>query len=70
MQIIWPTFVLPRWEATPDCEGHLSSENITILEPPQSCEELIANGDMEEGISYWYHRNDRSDIGRGALVVT
>ena len=70
LQPTWPIFVLPRWEGLPDCEGYVHPENITIVEPePTTCDELIINGDMEQGLSHWLHRNDR-DVDRGTLTTT
>ena len=56
LQLEWPTFVLPRWEGIPSCEGYVSAANITLLEPEPSCDKLIMNGDMEQGRYSWYHR--------------
>ena len=64
-ELQWPTFIIPRWEGVPACEGYFSASDITVLEPePLSCDELIVNGDMEQGRYSWHHRDNlvyRSD---------
>ena len=67
LQPTWPAFVLPRWEGIPTCDGYVSAANITIIEPTLSCDEIIVNGDMEQGLRQWFHRNDRSGTSRGGL---
>ena len=69
LQPTWPTFVLPRWEGTPECEGYVFAENITVVDTYRTCDELIVNGDMDQGVYHWYHRNDRG-TERGILAAT
>lgn len=64
----WPRFVLPRWEGVPNCSDYAESESIIIMEPAPSCDEIILNGDMEEGTKYWRHRN-HAEEARGELLV-
>ena len=68
------TFILPLsllyyFSCVPTYEGYVSAENITLIEPPANCDNLIMNGDMELGTHYWYHRNDNSDTKYGELVA-
>ncbi len=69
LQQIWPRFVLPHWEGVPQCEGYVLASNLTLLEPPAICDELIVNGDMEQGTYSWLHRNSDSRTQYGALVA-
>ena len=70
LQPVWPSFVLPRWEGIPECEGYVFKADITVVEPSSvSCNELIVNGDMEQGIHHWLHRNWRGNPIHGALVA-
>ncbi len=60
LKITWPKFARPRMEGRPDCEGYMSQDDISVVEPqgaPGTCDNLIANGDMEQGLLYWGHRN-------------
>ncbi len=69
LQISWPKFVMPRWGGKPYCQGHVYSENLTIIEPASPCDELIINGQIEQGTAYWYHRNSNADTKYGEIVA-
>lgn len=67
---VWPQYVYENWEATPDCEGHLDLQDITIVERELTngeCDDLIANGDMELGVDGWQHRNSNGGYQYGWL---
>lgn len=68
LQPVWPTFVLPRWEGKPECNGFVSNEKVTIFEPHSECEDLVVNGDMELGVSSFTHQNG-GDEASGALLA-
>ena len=71
MQITWPKFARPRLEGKPDCEGHVAEEDVIVVEPagsPSTCDDLIINGDMEQGLLYWGHRNHYSGTQHGELL--
>ena len=57
LQPAWPSFVLQRWEGTPECEGYLLESQIDLVHPYSTCDNLIFNGDMKDGTNYWLHRN-------------
>ena len=69
LQPRWPTFVLPRWEGVPNCSGYVSANNLTLVEPLSSCDDMILNGDMELGTYHWKHRNSRSDKEYGEILA-
>ena len=72
LQIVWPKFALQRWDGRPDCDGHVSVENVIVIEPQDassSCDNMIINGDMEQGIYYWQHRNGGSNKQYGELLA-
>ncbi len=70
---IWPKFVLPKWDGIPQCNGYVTTANLTIIEPtparPQDCDELISNGDVEFGTSNWYHMNNKPTTSKGGLIA-
>ncbi len=60
---VWPRYVYELWEGVPDCVGHVSTSNITIFEPELQdgeCDDLIQNGDMEQGVWGYMHREPNS----------
>lgn len=72
LQISWPKFALPQLDGSPDCNGYMSEENITLIELDGKlslCDNLIVNGDMEQGTYSWYHRNSHSNTKYGELLA-
>jgi hypothetical protein len=70
-QTVWPRHVYEIWEGVPSCENYVMSTDVTIVEPPlntDECTELIRNGDMTLGVTYWQHRGSRND-GNNLLQV-
>ena len=70
-QVVWPRHVYETWEGIPPCDGHVMSADVKIVEPPlfaDECAELIRNGDMSLGVTYWQHRGSRDD-GNNVLQV-
>ncbi len=60
---VWPRYVYEKWEGVPECDGHVSTSNVTIFEPELldgECDDLIQNGDMEQGLKGWMHREPNS----------
>jgi len=56
--IMWPKFVRERWSPTlPSCEGSVSKSDISIFKPEADCSDLILNGDLEQGTTYWLHNH-------------
>lgn len=68
LQPQWPRFVLSRWEGIPSCSGYAESADISIFEPIPNCDNIILNGDMEQGLKYWKHENNK-DTNKGELLV-
>jgi hypothetical protein len=68
-ELKWPRFAIESWEQNPSCDTCVSPMNVTILEPSViegECENLILNGNMDQGVKYWNHDLRGSD--RGVLI--
>lgn len=63
----WPRYVYEIWEGIPDCEGYGSVQDVTIVEPELDCNDMIMNGNMEEGTYGWLHNNDSGNTFWGYL---
>ena len=63
LQPAWPNFVLQWWEGIPKCEGYLLESHVNLVRPSSTCDNLIINGDMEEGAYYWLRGK-----GAGAFI--
>ena len=47
------------WELKPQCSGYVRPNQITFdYESNHVCGDLIGNGDMENGITYWRHSGE------------
>ncbi len=70
---VWPQYVFERWEGVPDCEGYASLSNVTIVERElvnRECDDLIVNGNMDDGVDGWLHRDANSGPkGEGYLLA-
>ncbi len=70
---VWPKYVYEIWEGVPDCEGYASVSDITVVERALvngECDDLIVNGDMEDGVAGWLHRDGNSGPkGEGYLLA-
>eukprot|EP00554_Chaetoceros_debilis_P007442 CAMPEP_0194077066 /NCGR_PEP_ID=MMETSP0149-20130528/3732_1 /TAXON_ID=122233 /ORGANISM="Chaetoceros debilis, Strain MM31A-1" /LENGTH=4275 /DNA_ID=CAMNT_0038757959 /DNA_START=113 /DNA_END=12940 /DNA_ORIENTATION=+ len=67
---IWPRYAYEVWEAAPDCEGSVIINSAKVVEPELiggECDDMVANGDMEEGLKGWLHSNTEIDGSNGYL---
>ena len=69
LQPAWPNFVLQRWEGIPKCEGYLLESHVDLVRPYATCDNLIVNGDMEEGAYYWLHGKGGASINDVLLPI-
>jgi hypothetical protein len=70
-QTVWPRHAYETWEGVPSCDNYVISSDVTMVEPPlgaDECKELIRNGDMSLGTTFWQHRGSRDD-GNNLLQV-
>ncbi len=52
-------FVRKVWELEPQCSGHVDVDEVSLQSSPDHvCGDLVANGNMDEGIAYWTHSGE------------
>ncbi len=62
---VWPRYAYEQWLSTPQCEGYAPVSDVTVVEPELyagECNDLIQNGDMEQGLDGWNHRDSNSGL--------
>ena len=68
-QLAWPTYVEQRWEGVPECTNYANTSDLVIIEPEDdlNCNNLIHNGDIEDGTKFWLHRGGKIESISGGL---
>jgi len=57
----WPRFVRESWDGVPACTGYANTTNVNMIEPEGNCDNLVLNGDFEEGYDFW-QRRDKGEL--------